>query len=214
MIEEASAVARGIDPNLSHITFLSMADNKLLHGEYRIIEEPVLHCFHPVAGAFGYFLFDVLPIIAFFRHKILDSRMKILIPHLPYWCRKILEEIGIKPEHVIQLDMNAVLCRDVNIVSTMMTYNTFFPNPALTQGLEKALGLSQVTSWKSPMKGVYLSRANQNNYCGDRCLFHRPQHPPYRVDLGSPRAQVRPKDVKEASGAPHFRPRSPPRFLE
>jgi capsular polysaccharide biosynthesis protein len=60
--------------------------------------------------------------------------------------------------------MNAVLCRDVNIVSTMMTYNTFFPNPALTQGLEKALGLSQDTSWKSPMKGVYLSRANQNNY--------------------------------------------------
>jgi capsular polysaccharide biosynthesis protein len=166
MIEEASAVARGIDPNLPHVVFVSMAHQAFIPGKYPVVEDPVLHCFHPASAAFGHFLFDVLPVLAFFRQKILDGRLKVLIPSFPQWGFNILKEMGISREHLIQLSMSPIICRNATIVSTMTTYNTFFPNPVLTQSPAKALGLDVSNRWENHTKGsrIYLSRANQNNY--------------------------------------------------
>lgn len=166
MIEEASAVARGIDPNLPHVVFVSMADQTFIPGKYPVVEDPVLHCVHAASSAFAHFMFDVLPVIAFFRQKIIDGRLKVSIPHLPEWGFNVLKEMGIGREHLIQLDMSPTICRNATIVSTMMTYNTFFPNPVLMQSLAKALGLDISNRWEKHSKGarIYLSRANQNNY--------------------------------------------------
>ena len=93
LIDETARVAREIDSSLADVPFISVSDNAFTPGRCAVVSDPLLHCSHGAAGAYGHFLFDVLPIVALFQESILAGRLKGLVPPFPRWgfrsqCRK------------------------------------------------------------------------------------------------------------------------------
>ena len=145
LIDETARVAREIDPSLADVPFISVSDNAFTPGRSAVVSDPVLHCFHGAAGAYGHFLFDVLPIVALFQESILAGRLKVLVPPFPRWGFRALRTLGIRRNHVVLARYNPVRCDNILISDTLTTLNTFLPNPELCMAPAKALGVDITT---------------------------------------------------------------------
>lgn len=166
LIHESAYVARQIDPALANVPFIALGDNRFTPGRCPELAEPVLHCFHGATGAYGHFLFDVLPIIALCREEIIADRLKVLVPPFPPWGLRALHALGIEPKHIVTAQDDTLLCSNMLIANTLMTLNTFLPNPDLCKIPAKAMGIEITRRWTFPSAGsrVYLSRENQANH--------------------------------------------------
>lgn len=167
LVDETAQVARGIDPSLANVPFISLSDNSFTPGDYVAASEPVLHCFHWASAAYGHFLFDALPMIALCQEAILAGRLKVLMPYrFTDWAYSTLRALGIHRRHIVSTPHGAIRCKDVLVSDTLTTLNTFLPNPELSKSPAKTLGVDIATRWTSRDAGarIYLSRENQNNY--------------------------------------------------
>lgn len=166
MIHESSWIARAIDPKLSHVPFVSMDLKRFYKNYYRTIYEPVLHCIHPAAGAFGHFLLDVLPTVALFRSRLLSGEMKLLVPWVPDWAFKLFQVFGIEDKHMIKLNNESAILKNVTISGAMTTGNTYWPNPNLVEGVRKSIRSVSSVGWERTTSGdrIYVSRKNQTNF--------------------------------------------------
>jgi len=168
LIEETIQVAKLIDPGLSHAPFLRQGVNRATLREAQVITDPVLHCFHG-SLAYGHFLYDMLPVIAWCRDAIQQGRLKLLLPWVPDWVMRHLATFGIDRSHCVPRTEPVLLCREVIVANTLTTHNTFRPVPAFTSLPARLLGCD-ATPWPDHRAGrrVWLSRRNQMNYSDRR----------------------------------------------
>jgi capsular polysaccharide biosynthesis protein len=166
LLDESAYVARQIDPSLAHVPFIALRDNRFTPDRCPELAGPVLHCFHGAAGAYGHFLFDVLPIIALCREEIIAGRLKVLVPPFPPWGHRALDAFGIEPKHIVTAQDDTLRCSNMLIANTLMTLNTFLPNPDLCKIPAKAMGIDITAPWTCPNASsrIYLSRENQTNH--------------------------------------------------
>jgi capsular polysaccharide biosynthesis protein len=166
LIDESAHVARQIDPSLAHVPFIALQDNRFTPDRCPELAEPILHCFHGAAGAYGHFLFDVLPIIGLCGEEIITGRLKVLVPPFPHWGLRALHALGVEPKHIVTAQDDTLRCSNMLIANTLMTLNTFLPNPDLCKIPAKAMGIDITTRWTCPDAGsrIYLSRENQANH--------------------------------------------------
>lgn len=165
LVDETAQVARGLEPSLASVAFISLSDNTFAPDGWLEVAEPLLHCFHPAAKVYGHFLFDVLPIVLLFGEAIRAGRMKMLMPRFPNWGLSTLRAFGIERRHILYAPREAIRCGDLLVPDTLLTLNTFMPNPGLCGLPAKAMGVGIATPWKSrdASARIYLSREGQPN---------------------------------------------------
>ncbi len=166
LIDESAYVARQIDASLANVSFIALLDNRFTPDSCPELTEPVLHCFHGAAGAYGHFLFDVLPIIALCQDEVIAGRLKVLVPPFPLWGLRALHALGIETNQMVITQDDTVRCSSMLIANTLMTLNTFLPNPDLCKMPAKAIGVDITARWTRQNAGsrIYLSRENQANH--------------------------------------------------
>ena len=159
LIPETEHVAKIIEPSLVSIPFLKPGHDR---STYDAITVPVLHCFHRSSPGYGYFIFDCLPAILFFRQAILAGRLKVLLPSfLKPWVLNILQRIGLEPSlHFVRPNGPASICSEVVIPNFIDCRNTFRPNLDLCRGLAD-LGKTISEESENTFSHIYITRKNQ-----------------------------------------------------
>ena len=157
VVKETASVAEG--------TFGGLGGSDLMReglAGAEVVTRPVLHLFHRSTPAYGHFVLDGLAPLSAFLRVIQAGRLDVLVPpFMPGWAVTAMVAAGVPESAILRVQGRTLRCRRMITLSSMETLETFFPRPALLEGIGQA-----VLAGRELGEGrrIYLSRARQTNY--------------------------------------------------